>query len=144
MMNETDPSDRWTEPVEITEVSFSGTLRFSCCRKTYIIQGEDRSEVQCDVCGTLYGIALLVRLQPAEDYPFKKGTRVRPTERLQVKAGATTVALEPTQVYEATQDTHGALNVPPGHQPVLVEARGDRGPRKLIAIVPAEQLTLAE
>jgi hypothetical protein len=143
-MNETDPLDQWTEPAEITEVSFSGTLRFSCCHKTYTVQGENRSEVQCQVCGTLYGIALLIRLQPADDHPFIKGTRVRPKERLQVKAGATTVVLEPSQVYEATQDSHGALNVPPGNQPVLVEVRGDRGIRKLVAIVPAEQLIAAE
>lgn len=143
-MQETDPNDKWMEPAEITEVSFSGTLTFSCCRKTYTVQGDNRSEVQCAVCGTLYGIALLIRLQPAEDHPFIKGTRIRPTERLQVKAGATTVVLEPSKVYEATQDSFGALNVPLGHQPVLVEVNGDRGSRKLIAMVPAEQLVLAE
>ena len=143
-MQEQDPNDQWTEPAEITEVSFSGTLRFSCCRKTYTVQGDNRSEVQCSVCGTLYGVALLVRLQPEEDHPFKRGTRVRPMERLQVKAGATMVVLEPTQIYEATQDTFGALNVPPGNQPVLVEVRGDRGPRKLVAIVPVDQLIAVE
>jgi hypothetical protein len=143
-MPEKDPNDQFTEPAEITEVSFNGTLRFSCCRRTYIVQGVNRSEVRCSVCGTLYGIALLVRLQPADDHPFVKGTRIRVKERLEVKAGATTVALEPTQVYEATQDSHGALNVPPGHQPVLVEVRGDRGLRKLVAIVPAEQLIEVE
>jgi hypothetical protein len=108
------------------------------------VQGTDRSTVQCTVCGTLYGLALLVRLQAAEDHPFIKGTRVRPRERLSAKAGATTVTLEPTQVYEAAQDTHGALNVPAGCQPLLVEVRGDRGPRRLIAMVPVEKLTKAE
>jgi hypothetical protein len=143
-MQEKDPNDQFTEPPEITEVSFSGTLRFSCCRKSHIVQGDNRSEVQCTVCGTLYGIALLVRLQPADDHPFVKGTRVRPTERVQVKAGATTVILEPSQIYQATQDTFGALNAPFGHQPVLVEVKGDRGVRRLIAMVPAEQLVMAE
>jgi hypothetical protein len=143
-MQETNPNDQWTEPVEITEVSFSGTLRFSCCRKSYVISGENRSEVRCSICGTLYGLALLIRLQPSEDHPFAKGTRIRPTERLQVKAGATTVVMEPSQIYEATQDTYGALNVPVGYQPVLVDIRGDRGSRKLIAMVPADQLVAAE
>ena len=143
-MNETDPLDQWTEPVEITEVSFTGTLRFSCCRKSYAISGENRSEVQCSVCGTLYGIALLVRLQPSEDHPFAKGSRVRPTVDLRVRVGAGSVVLESSQVYEATQDTFGALNVPAGHQPVLVEVRGDRGSRKLIAMVPSDQLIRAE
>lgn len=143
-MNEADPLDKFTDAPEITDVSFSGTLRFSCCRKAYTVQGENRSEVQCSICGTLYGIALLVRLQPAEDHPFVKGTRVRPTQKLSIKAGATTVVLEPSQVYEATQDTFGALNVPVGHQPVLVDVKGDRGLRKLVAMVPVEQLIKAE
>jgi hypothetical protein len=143
-MKETDPNDQWTEPAEITEVSFSGELRFSCCRKSHIVQGDNRSEVQCSVCGTLYGIALLIRLQPADDHPFAKGTRIRPRERMEVKAGATTVVMEPSQVYEATQDSHGALNVPMGYQPVLVEVKGDRGRRRLVAMVPAEQLIAAE
>ena len=137
---EVDPNDKWIDPAEITNVSFSGTLTFSCCRKIYTVQGENRSEVQCSICGALYGIALLIRLQPVDDHPFMKGTRVRPTEKLQVKAGATTVVLEPINVYEATQDTFGALNVSAGHQPVLVEVRGDRGSRKLVAIVPVDQL----
>jgi hypothetical protein len=143
-MNEADPLNEFTEPPEITEVSFSGTLRFSCCRKSYTVQGENRSEVQCTVCGTLYGIALLVRLQPAEDHPFIKGTRIRPKERLSVKAGSTTVVLEPSKVYEATQDSFGALNVPPGYQPVLVEVKADHGTRRLVAIIPAEQLIAVE
>jgi hypothetical protein len=136
----TDPNEVWTDPPEITEVSFSGTLVFSCCRKSHSVSGENRSEVQCPVCGTLYGIALLIRLQPIDGHPFTKGTRVRPTERMQIKVGATIVVMEPSQVYAATQDTHGALNVPVGYQPVLVEVKGDRGTRRLVAIVPAEKL----
>jgi hypothetical protein len=92
-MPETDPADQWTEPSEIVGVSFEGTLTFSCCRLAQKVSGQGRSEVQCSKCGTLYGIALLVRLQPADGHPFGKGTRVRPVERLSVKAGAGAVAL---------------------------------------------------
>ena len=143
-MVESDPNDKWTEPSEIVGVSFEGTLTFSCCRLVQKVTGQGRSEVQCQKCGSLYGLGLLIRLQPMEDCRFRKGTRVRPIERMDVKAGATKVVLEPSHVYEATQDTHGALNVPEGHQPVLVEARGERGSRKLIAMVPAERLIEAE
>jgi hypothetical protein len=143
-MDEPDPRDHWTEPTEITVVSFSGTLVFSCCRQVHTFQGENRAEVQCPVCGTLYGLALLVRLQAADDYRFPKGTRVRPTARLEVRAGSSTVVLEPSQVYEAAQDTHGVLNVPAGHQPVLVHVQGDRGKRPLIANVPQDLLEMAE
>jgi hypothetical protein len=144
VMQEKDPNDQWTDPPEISEVSFSGVLKFSCCRKVHTVQGTDRSETQCSVCGTLYGLALLVRLQPAEDHHFAKGTRIRVVERLEVKAGSTIVVLEPSKVYEAGSDVHGSLNVPVGHQPLLVEVRGDRGSRKLVAMVPIDRLVKVE
>jgi hypothetical protein len=137
---ESDPADKFTEPSEIVGVSFEGILTFSCCRLVQKVQGNSRSEVQCSKCGTLYGIALLVRLQPEKDCRFKKGTRVRPTKRVEVKAGSTRMVLEPSQTYMAGQDTYGALNVPEGHQPILVELNGDRGKRKLVASVPENLL----
>ena len=143
-MEETDPRDKWTEPTEVTTVSFSGTLVFSCCGKVHTFEGQDRSEVQCPICGTLYGLALLVRLQAAEDYKFAKGTPVRPTVPVEVRAGSSTVKLVPSETYEAYQDAHGVLNVPRGHQPILVKVAGDRGKRPLVAMVPENLLERAD
>jgi hypothetical protein len=141
---EPDPRDKWTKPTEITTVGFSGVLVFSCCQAVHSERGNDRSEVQCPKCGTLYGLALLVRLQAAEDYKFAKGTQVRPKAPVEVRAGSSTVTLEPSQIYEATMDVHGVLNVPAGHQPILVQVSGDRGKRKLVACVPADFLERAD
>jgi hypothetical protein len=139
-----DPLDKWTEPTEITEVSFSGTLNFSCCRKIHIIHGDHRSEVTCSRCGTVYGVALLIRLLSPEDYRFPIGTLVRPVEKFEVKVGSSLIILDPNCSYEATQDTHSSLNVPPHYQPIIVEVNGDHGKRRLIALVPEEKLELVE
>jgi hypothetical protein len=144
MPEESDPRDKWTEPTEVTTVAFSGRLDFSCCGKVHTMTGTDRSEVQCPICGTLYGLALLVRLKGEEDYKFPKGTRVRPKVAMQVRAGSSTVTLEPSQIYQAYQDTFGILNVPRGHQPILVSVNGDRGKRFLVANVPEEILEKAD
>jgi hypothetical protein len=143
-MEEPDPLDQWKDPTEIQNVSFTGKLLFSCCRLTQVIDGDKRSEVQCVRCGTVYGVALLARLLTPEDYKYAKGTRVRVTQELEVKVGSTLVKLVPGQIYQAAQDTYGALNIPPGYQPFLVEVPGDRGTRYLIAVVPDEIVESAD
>jgi hypothetical protein len=143
-MDESDPLDQWNQPTEIQNVSFTGILEFSCCRMTYRVNGEKRSEVRCTKCGTVYGLALLCRLLPPEDYKYPKGTPVRVTHKFEVKVGSTTVELLPNRIYQAAQDTHGSLSIPPNHQPILVETRGDRGMRSLVAVVPDDIVESAE
>jgi hypothetical protein len=133
---EQDPSLTWTTPTEISPVVVTGTVLFSCCGINQEVVLKDGSFIQCSKCHTVYGIALLVSLQPAEKTKFPRGVRVQVAEPVEVIAGSTRLTLRPGMSYQTTQDTHGVLNVPPGFQPVIVMAAGERGERTLVALVP--------
>jgi hypothetical protein len=135
-----DPRDSWVNSTEVTQVSFSGKISFSCCGLNQQVTGDNRSVLSCIRCHTVYGIELKPRLLAPEDYAFPVGTPLRVKRTFEVMAGSTSVQLNPGTVYTATQDVHGALNIPPAHQPVIVSVRGDRGMRDLVAAVPVEVL----
>jgi hypothetical protein len=134
----------WTESTDISPVVFTGTLKFSCCGKNQEITSTENSFVECSKCHTVYGVTLSVSLQSASKYKFARGMSLGVWEPVEVRAGSTMVKLVPGQVYLATQDTHGVLNIPPGFQPVLVKAPGDLRERTLVALVPDNLLERVE